>query len=169
MSQTLIHQRVASARDGTNPTVIARMRSGWAVIGDREVVRGYSLLLPDPVVPHLNALPPEARGQFLQDMALLGDVLLEITNAVRINYEMLGNLEPALHAHLFPRGTTRNRRTFARARSGRTTGHKLRHSTWLCTRHSWMPCGADWRRAGSDPMRASGSRTGVGSSRSERC
>jgi len=23
--------------------------------------------------------------------------------AVRINYEMLGNLEPALHAHVFPR------------------------------------------------------------------
>lgn len=103
MNQTLIHQRVAAARDGTNPAVIARMRSGWAVIGDRQVVHGYCLLVPDPVVPHLNALASEARGLFLQDMALLGDVLLEITQAARINYEMLGNLEPALHAHLFPR------------------------------------------------------------------
>lgn len=103
MSQTLIHQRVAAARDGTNPTVIARMRSGWVVMGDRQVVRGYCLLAPDPVVPHLNALLPDARRLFLEDMALLGDVLLEITQAVRINYEMLGNLEPALHAHLFPR------------------------------------------------------------------
>lgn len=103
MNQTLIHQRVAAARDGTNPTVIARMRSGWAVIGDRQVVPGYCLLVPDPVVPHLNALASDARGLFLQEMALLGDVLLEITQAARINYEMLGNLEPALHAHLFPR------------------------------------------------------------------
>ena len=39
-------------------------------------------------------------------MALVGDVLLETTSAARINYEMLGNLEPALHAHLFPRYDT---------------------------------------------------------------
>ena len=103
MNQTLIHQRVAEARDGTNPAVIARMRSGWAVVGDRQIVHGYCLLVPDPVVPHLNALTSEARGLFLQEMALLGDVLLEITHAARINYEMLGNLEPALHAHVIPR------------------------------------------------------------------
>lgn len=32
-----------------------------------------------------------------------GEALLAITGAARINYEILGNLEPALHAHLFPR------------------------------------------------------------------
>ncbi len=103
MSQTIIHQRVAAARDGANPTVIARMRSGWAVMGDPQVVPGYCLLVPDPVVPHLNALTTDARALFLHEMALLGDVLLEVTRAARINYEMLGNLEPALHAHLVPR------------------------------------------------------------------
>ncbi len=103
MGDTVIHQRVAAARKGENPYVIAPMRSGWAVAGDRQVVRGYCLLLPDPVVPHLNAMEPATRAQFLADMATLGDVLLEVTGAVRINYEMLGNLEPALHAHLFPR------------------------------------------------------------------
>jgi hypothetical protein len=36
-------------------------------------------------------------------MVALGDVLLEVTGAQRINYEILGNAEPALHAHLFPR------------------------------------------------------------------
>ncbi len=103
MSETVIHQRVAAARDGTNPAVIARVRSGWVVMGDRQVVSGYCLLLPDPVVPHLNALVPDVRARFLEDLTRLGDVLLEITGAVRINYEILGNLEPALHAHLFPR------------------------------------------------------------------
>jgi diadenosine tetraphosphate (Ap4A) HIT family hydrolase len=103
MSGTLIHQRVAAARNGTNPTVISRVRSGWAVVGDREVVAGYCLLLPDPVVPDLNSLSLDGRSRFLLDMAAFGDVLLEITGARRINYEMLGNSEPALHAHLFPR------------------------------------------------------------------
>ena len=100
---TLIHQRVAEANQGTNPKVIARMKSGWAVLGDSQFLKGYCLLLPDPVVAHLNDFADEHRLQFLDDMAALGDAVLAVTNAVRIIYEMLGNLEPALHAHLFPR------------------------------------------------------------------
>jgi diadenosine tetraphosphate (Ap4A) HIT family hydrolase len=29
--------------------------------------------------------------------------VLELTGALRINYALFGNLEPALHAHVFPR------------------------------------------------------------------
>jgi len=100
---TAIHRMVEQAQRGELPQVIARMASGWAVMGDTQVVPGYCLLLPDPVVPHLNALEGEDRREFLCDMARLGDAILEVTMAARINYEMLGNLEPALHAHLFPR------------------------------------------------------------------
>ena len=103
MTETLIHKRVAAARGGNLPQVIARMKSGWAVLGDAQFLPGYSLLLPDPVVPHLNAMTRDARRQFLDDMTVLGDAVLAVTKAVRINYEMLGNLEPALHAHVFPR------------------------------------------------------------------
>ena len=102
---TLIHRRVEAARTGSNAQVITRLASGWVVMGDVQFLRGYCLLLPDPVVPHLNAMSLEARSQFLVDMACIGDALLKITGAVRINYEMLGNLEPALHAHIFPRYT----------------------------------------------------------------
>ena len=31
------------------------MPSGWAVLGDTQILPGYSLLLPDLVVPDLNA------------------------------------------------------------------------------------------------------------------
>jgi diadenosine tetraphosphate (Ap4A) HIT family hydrolase len=100
---TAIHRRVAACRAGTDPTVIARLASGWAVMGDPQVLAGYCLLLPDPVVPHLNALPPEAQVAFLADLARLGQAVLELTGALRINYAMFGNLEPALHAHVHPR------------------------------------------------------------------
>lgn len=100
---TLIHKRVRECQAGTYPKLISRVRSGWVVLGDVQFVSGYCLLLPDPVVPHLNAMEAESRRLFLHEMALVGDALLQITGAVRINYEMLGNVEPALHAHLFPR------------------------------------------------------------------
>ncbi len=100
---TLIHRRVEEARQGKNARVITRMPSGWAVIGDVQFVRGYCLLLPDPVVPNLNSLKGAARLSYLTDMARLGDAILEATGAARVNYEILGNVEVALHAHCFPR------------------------------------------------------------------
>jgi diadenosine tetraphosphate (Ap4A) HIT family hydrolase len=100
---TAIHQQVNEAREGRNPRVIARLYSGWAVFGERQFVRGYALLLPDPVVPNLNALGVQERSAFLTDMTRLGDALLKVAGAVRINYAMFGNEEPALHAHVIPR------------------------------------------------------------------
>jgi diadenosine tetraphosphate (Ap4A) HIT family hydrolase len=73
------------------------------VLGDVQFLKGYSLLLPDPVVTDLNKLNQARRATFLEEMAALGDALLAVTNAVRINYEILGNTDPALHAHVFPR------------------------------------------------------------------
>jgi diadenosine tetraphosphate (Ap4A) HIT family hydrolase len=72
-------------------------------MGDPQVLPGYCLLLPDPVVPHLNAMLPAVQAAFLADMARLGDAVLARTGAVRINYALFGNVEPALHAHVFPR------------------------------------------------------------------
>ncbi|MCA9286272.1 MAG: hypothetical protein KDA22_13690 [Phycisphaerales bacterium] len=100
---TAIHRRVERLRRGEEPGLVARLTSGWAVMGTRQVVPGYCLLLPDPVVASLNDLPGAARSAFLDDMARLGDAVLAATGCARINYEILGNLEPALHAHIVPR------------------------------------------------------------------
>ena len=99
----LVEERVALARKGQNPTVVCRVRSGWLVVGDVQFLHGYCVLLADPVVPSLNDLDASARAVFLDDMSHIGDVLLELTDAYRINYGILGNSEPALHAHIFPR------------------------------------------------------------------
>ncbi|MDD0841336.1 HIT family protein [Pseudomonas sp. Gutcm_11s] len=100
---SLITQRVELARNGANDKVICRMPSGWAVMGDVQFLEGYCLLLPDPVVPSLNDLSAEARTTYLLDMARIGDAVLQVTGALRMNYEILGNSEPELHCHIFPR------------------------------------------------------------------
>ena len=104
---TLIHERVSAARRGENPAVLCRMRSGWAVLGDVQRFRGYALLLGDPIVADLNALDQDDRVTFLRDMSLLGDAILRSAdNVTHINYELLGNKDRALHAHLFPRSSS---------------------------------------------------------------
>jgi diadenosine tetraphosphate (Ap4A) HIT family hydrolase len=101
--ETAIHKLVAAAREGREPRVIGRLFSGWAVFGERQFLRGYTLLLPDPVVPTLNALGSHERAGYLQDVARLGDAVLKLTGAARINYAILGNQDPALHTHVIPR------------------------------------------------------------------
>ena len=100
---TQIHKMVSQCRSGTNPRTICRVNSGWVVLGEAQFLRGYSLILPDPVAGHLNELSVPERKTLLHEVSIVGDALLEITHAVRINYEILGNLEPALHVHIFPR------------------------------------------------------------------
>ena len=102
-ADTPIHRQVSDAREGREPRVFARLFSGWALFGERQFVRGYALLLPDPVVPTLNALGTKERIQFMLDMTRVGDALLKVTGAIRINYAIFGNQDPALHAHVIPR------------------------------------------------------------------
>lgn len=101
--ETVIHQWVVAAREGREPRVVTRLYSGWVLFGQQQFVRGYALLLPDPVVPSLNALGAKERTQFLMDMTRVGDALLKVSGAMRINYAIFGNAEPALHAHVVPR------------------------------------------------------------------
>ncbi len=99
----LTNPRVEAARRGENPTVICRMPSGWAVLCDWQYLPAYTILLADPVVGTLNDLDAARRGEFLSDMAGIGDALLEVTDAIRINYQVLCNKDRFLHAHICPR------------------------------------------------------------------
>ena len=59
------YDRVESAERGENPMVMARMKSGFAVVGDTQFLPGYSVLLAAPKVESLNELSLEERTQFL--------------------------------------------------------------------------------------------------------
>ena len=98
-----IHEQVASVRAGIEPPLICQMPSGWAVLSIMQHLSGYCVLLPDPFVPSLNALTRDQRAACLCDMATIGDALREVTDAFHINYAIMGNSDPALHAHIVPR------------------------------------------------------------------
>lgn len=98
-----VHESVAAARAGTEPALVCRVPSGWVTLCMMQYLRGYCILQADPVVSSLNDLDPALRAAFLCDMAAVGDALLEVTGAYRINYFIGGNTDPALHAHIVPR------------------------------------------------------------------
>ncbi|MFD6452049.1 diadenosine tetraphosphate hydrolase [Nocardia sp. NPDC055165] len=99
---------IGAARQGTNPTVIGRLRSGWAVIGSTQHLPGYCVLIHDGNADQLTELPRADRVTFMHDMVLLGEAVERACRAadpefLRINYEVLGNLWPYLHGHVLPR------------------------------------------------------------------
>lgn len=101
-----IPERITAARAGVNPAVICRVPSGWAVMCNMQYLRGYTILLADPLAASINDLDHPRRAEYLGDMVLVGDALLEVTGAYRINYGILGNSDPFLHAHIVPRYLT---------------------------------------------------------------
>lgn len=94
---------VGAAERGENPTVLFRMKSGFAVIGLTQFLPGYCLLLASPKVDRLESLDRQARLAFLDDMGLLGDAVAEVCKPRRVNYAIYGNTDPILHAHVFAR------------------------------------------------------------------
>ncbi|WP_086350477.1 HIT family protein [Candidatus Enterococcus clewellii] len=95
--------RILSAQNGSNPMLMKELKGGYAVFGDVQFLPGYCVLLPKTEVYSLNDLPLKERTQFLADMAFLGDALLAVCNPLRVNYDILGNTDNYLHAHVFPR------------------------------------------------------------------
>jgi diadenosine tetraphosphate (Ap4A) HIT family hydrolase len=101
--------RVQSAIDGRNPTVLAELTAAYAVIGDVQFLPGYSLALTKtPGVDRLSDLPRVDRVRFLGDVDLIADAVEAVCRRFdpayrRLNVEILGNTDAFLHCHIWPR------------------------------------------------------------------
>ena len=100
-----ISRRLARLRAGDDPEFLLDLPSGAAILGKHQpaALRGCCMLLPDPVVPSPNDLGHGERAAFFSDLVLLGDAVLAVTGAERINYLVLCNQVPELHGHVIPR------------------------------------------------------------------
>ncbi|MGA8255712.1 MAG: diadenosine tetraphosphate hydrolase [Nocardioides sp.] len=102
-------ERVQSAIEGRNPTVLAELAAAYAVIGDVQFLPGYSLALTKaPGVDRLSDLPRTERLRYLADVDLLADAVETVCQRLdpayrRLNIEILGNTDAFLHCHIWPR------------------------------------------------------------------
>lgn len=98
--------RVAQCRAGVHAGLIAELDTGYAVLGDSQFFRGYSVLLCKEPATELDELPHAVRMRYLEEMSQLASAVRRVTNAHKMNYECLGNMVPHLHFHVFPRRLT---------------------------------------------------------------
>ena len=92
--------RIGACLRGENPMVLARMKSGFAVMADTQFLPGYCVLLHYPQVGSLAELSLEDRRQYLLDTTLIGDAIEQVLHPRRVNYSTLMNQDGYLHTHI---------------------------------------------------------------------
>ncbi len=98
--------KIGMCREGRHPGLIAELDTGYAVLGDSQQFRGYSLLLSKTPATELGELEAGVRARFLEEMAQLSMAVAFVVKPHKLNYESLGNLVHHLHWHVFPRQLT---------------------------------------------------------------
>lgn len=92
--------RIAACVEGRNPTLMVKMKSGFAVIADNQFLPGYCILLRYPQAASLQELSLAERACYLTDTTLIGDAIMRVCNPRRINYSTLMNFDNFLHTHI---------------------------------------------------------------------
>ncbi|HRJ02741.1 MAG TPA: HIT family protein [Hyphomonas sp.] len=99
----LICERIEQIARNQNRLFVAEVQTGYVVLGDFQFFRGYTLLLAKSHVPELHMLESSEKELFLREMSLVAESVFRCFQPVKLNYECLGNAEPHLHWHIFPR------------------------------------------------------------------
>ena len=103
MKNCLISERIKQIKKGENIHFVCELESSYVVLGDSQFYKGYTLLLSKNHCTELHHLGKETRTKYLEEMALVSEVLFKLFNPVKLNYELLGNRHAHLHWHLIPR------------------------------------------------------------------
>lgn len=85
------------------PYFVYEFDTSYVEIGKNQFWEGYCILFAKGDYNHLTDMPLPVREAYLMEMSILGEAMLEVLGAARINYNILGNSYPLVHAHLFPR------------------------------------------------------------------
>ncbi len=97
-----ICSRIDLIKKRENPFFVKEMETGYVVIGDHQLFRGYTLFLSKIHV--VNLLELEDRGEhFFNDARRVALAASRAFKPERVNIELLGNTDHHLHWHIFPR------------------------------------------------------------------
>jgi diadenosine tetraphosphate (Ap4A) HIT family hydrolase len=88
---------------GAFPDWVAELPRSWLTLGDAQFYRGYCVLLAKRHATELHVMPRGEAHELLDEILAVGRTLAEVLKPLKMNYECLGNQEPHVHWHIFPR------------------------------------------------------------------
>ena len=105
-------------KKGSFRDFIAELKSCYVILGDQQFYRGYCVLFAKLHATELYLMPADAARLLSDEMRLVAEAIATVVKPWKMNYECLGNSEPHVHWHLFPR-------------SGSETDEMRRGPIWL--------------------------------------
>jgi diadenosine tetraphosphate (Ap4A) HIT family hydrolase len=102
-SQCGICAGLETIRAGKAPNLIAELDNSFVVLGDAQFYRGYCVLLAKRHAHELFELPREEALALADELCSVAEAINTVVKPLKLNYECLGNLEPHIHWHVFPR------------------------------------------------------------------
>lgn len=101
----MICNRIEMIKNGANPYFVKELNTGYAVIGDNQHFRGYTLFLCKRHETELFYLDKDFAAEFMRETVLTAEAVKNAFGAEKMNYECLGQGDAHLHWHLYPRKT----------------------------------------------------------------
>jgi len=94
---------IALIAKGENPDFIAELPHSHVILGYDQFYRGYCIVLAKAHAREPFLLPREESIALYEEVLGIAAAIDAVTHPLKMNYECLGNLEPHVHWHLFPR------------------------------------------------------------------
>ncbi|MBS4203621.1 HIT family protein [Lederbergia citrea] len=103
MEDCLICNRIKMIKESTNKYFVKELETGYVVIGDHQYFKGYTLFLCKEHRNELHELDRGFKEKFLVEMSKVSEAVHKAFMPIKLNYELLGNGDPHIHWHIFPR------------------------------------------------------------------
>ncbi len=94
---------IERCRAGKFADFVAELPQSFVILGDAQFYRGYCVLLAKRHVTEVHLMEPDEARSVFDEVVAAGRALAAVTRPLKLNYECLGNLEPHVHWHVFPR------------------------------------------------------------------
>jgi diadenosine tetraphosphate (Ap4A) HIT family hydrolase len=83
--------------------LVAELPRSWLILGDAQFYRGYCVLFAKRHVTEMHLMPRGEAHELIDELMAVGKTLERVVRPLKLNYECLGNQEPHVHWHVFPR------------------------------------------------------------------
>jgi diadenosine tetraphosphate (Ap4A) HIT family hydrolase len=98
-----ICRAIERIRSGGLRDMVAELANSYVVLGDAQFYRGYCIVFAKRHATELYLMPAEEARALFDEMRLMAESIAAVVKPWKMNYECLGNTEPHVHWHLFPR------------------------------------------------------------------
>jgi diadenosine tetraphosphate (Ap4A) HIT family hydrolase len=88
---------------GYFPDFVAELPQSWLILGDAQFYRGYCVLLAKRHAIELHLMPRAEAHELFEELLAVAATLAKVVSPLKLNFECLGNQEPHVHWHIFPR------------------------------------------------------------------